>query len=273
MPELPEVETTRLGIEPHLEGQVIKQVIIRDYRLRWAIDSDLPSKLAGLRIISIARRGKYLLLQFKKGTLLIHLGMSGSLRVLKKIIPPKKHDHLDLILENGTCLRLTDPRRFGAVLWTTEDLTKHKLLKALGPEPLSREFTATYLFNKTRTKKAAIKLLIMDSKIVVGVGNIYANEALFKAGIHPTSPAKTIDKEHYQKLVLAIKKTLSAAIKKGGTTLRDFTSSEGQPGYFSNSLQVYGRGKLPCFRCKTKLQEIKQGQRSTVFCPRCQKSE
>lgn len=270
MPELPEVETTRSGIAPHLMQQIINKIIIRNNKLRWPITAGLQKHMTGQAINEVARRGKYLLLHCDNGSLIIHLGMSGSLRVLPKNNNAKKHDHVDIILENDVCLRFTDPRRFGCMLWTQKNPLLHSLLKDLGPEPLSKTFTHDYLFKQSRTRNVPIKTFIMDGKIVVGVGNIYANEALFQAGIHPQSAAKNISVEQCKKLVTAIKQILKAAIKQGGTTLRDFTASDGKPGYFKQQLQVYGRGGLSCVKCKTILEEIRLGQRATVFCPRCQ---
>lgn len=270
MPELPEVETTRRGIEPYLQGQTISKVIARHTHLRWPIPSNLQSVLKNKKILEVTRRGKYLLIRYNHGTLIVHLGMSGSLRILSHMITAEKHDHLDLVLTNGYVLRFNDPRRFGSILWTHEDPSLHSLLHDLGPEPLSSAFNSDYLYNQSRSRKVAIKLFIMNSKIVVGVGNIYANEALFRAGINPKRSAKTISKNQYQKLVKAIKTVLKEAIKEGGTTLRNFVASDGKPGYFKQQLQVYGRAKLPCRKCHTKLREIRLGQRSTVYCPQCQ---
>jgi formamidopyrimidine-DNA glycosylase len=270
MPELPEVETTRRGIEPYLVQQTIAEIIIRDHRLRWPIDLTLPKYLPGQTIQQISRRGKYLLLHCTDGVLIIHLGMSGNLRILKNHSAADKHDHVDIILTNGICLRFNDPRRFGCVLWTDTNPLLHPLLKNLGPEPLTKSFNSNYLYQNSRDRSAAIKLFIMDAKIVVGVGNIYANEALFQAGIHPKKAAKKIHKESYEKLTQTIKHVLKAAIKQGGTTLRNFITSDGQPGYFKQHLQVYDRGGLPCLQCQTKLREIRLGQRATVYCPKCQ---
>jgi len=270
MPELPEVETTRRGLTPHLAKQTIQTLIARQTRLRWPIPTHLKNALPGQIITQIDRRGKYLLLTCTRGTLIIHLGMSGSLRILLKTTPATKHDHVDIILRNGTCLRFNDPRRFGCILWTTDDVNKHDLLKNLGPEPLSRTFTGDYLYNISRGRRTPIKTFIMDGQIVVGVGNIYANEALFKAGIHPKKAVGKITLDDYKKLANAIKKILTTAIKQGGTTLRNFTDSNGKPGYFKQLLRVYGRGKLPCYICQTQLKEIRLGQRSTVYCTKCQ---
>jgi len=270
MPELPEVETTRRGIESHLSGQVVRRVIVRDRRLRWPVDEALESHLPGQRITNITRRGKYLLLHTAAGTLIIHLGMSGSLRVLPCDSPVLKHDHVDLVFGEGQCLRLRDPRRFGAVLWTTADALQHELLKDLGPEPLGDDFNLEYLYGVSRQRKVAVKQLIMNSHVVVGVGNIYANEALFMAGIKPGIAAGRISKPRYGKLVDAIKTVLKSAIQQGGTTLRDFTASDGNPGYFRQQLNVYGRGGEPCRHCGHTIKSIQQGQRATYYCPQCQ---
>lgn len=270
MPELPEVETTRRGLEPHLIQQTIKQIIIRKSHLRWPIPKEI--QLAEKQIITkIWRRGKYLIIAVPTGNLLLHLGMSGCLRILPAETPVNKHDHVDIVLQNATCIRFTDPRRFGALLWLEQDPLQHKLLKNLGPEPLTEDFTAEYLFQKTRTKKRAIKEVIMDSQIVVGVGNIYAAEALFIAGIHPLRPANEITLINYKKLHLAIKEILAYAVKRGGTTIRDFLSSDGKPGYFKQELKVYGRQGDPCVKCAKPLKQIRQQNRATVFCSTCQK--
>jgi formamidopyrimidine-DNA glycosylase len=270
MPELPEVETTLRGIEPYITGQTITNVIIRHFGLRWPIPCNLREILIGQTINNLTRRAKYLLLSAQSGHLIIHLGMSGKMSILKTHIAPSKHDHVDLEFNNGICLRFNDPRRFGAYLWTDEDPDLHPLLKELGPEPLTAAFTAQHLWRLAQNRKVPVKSFIMSNHIVVGVGNIYAAEALFDAGIDPRKPAGKISIEAYQLLVAAIKKILRAAIKKGGTTLKDFLNTDGKKGYFSINLKVYGRGKLPCVHCDTELQEIRLGQRSTVFCPKCQ---
>lgn len=271
MPELPEVETTRLGIQPHIKKRRVSTVILRRKNLRWPITPALSKDLPGQIIDSVQRRGKYLLLRTKKGTLIIHLGMSGSLRIVNQSHEVGKHDHVDIVMANKKILRYTDPRRFGCMLWQKIESGDHPLLNSLGPEPLSNDFKEEYLFKKSRTRNTAIKTFIMDSKVVVGVGNIYANESLFLAGINPKRKAGAISKTRYKKLVLCIKQVLERAIDVGGTTLRDFTDSNGNPGYFSQSLQVYGRKGLPCNDCKEILKEIRQGQRSTVYCPKCQR--
>lgn len=270
MPELPEVETTRRGIEPYFKNQKIIKVEIRHYQLRWPIDRALPKKIRQQTINDITRRGKYLLLHTAKGVLIIHLGMSGSLRVLKNLSPPNKHDHVDIIVSNGACLRFNDPRRFGCVLWVEKNPYQHALLKNLGPEPLTDKFDGNYLFEVSRKRKVPLKTFIMNAEIVVGVGNIYANEALFLAGIHPKKSAGNVSIEEYQQLAKMIKRVLNSAIKKGGTTLRNFSGGDGKPGYFKQQLNVYGRGGLPCVKCKTILKEIRLNQRATVFCASCQ---
>lgn len=269
MPELPEVETTRCGIEPHLKQQIIQKIIVREARLRWPVPKEI-TQLSTHTITAVTRRGKYLLIQTTHGTLIIHLGMSGSIRILPHDTLPQKHDHIDLVLRNKLCLRFTDPRRFGCWLWTLSDPLEHSLLKTLGPEPLTTHFNAAYLYQRTRNKNVAIKLFIMNSQVVVGVGNIYANEALFLAGIDPQRAVNTLEYVHYAKLVKTIKKVLKAAIKLGGTTLRDYTKSDGKPGYFQQTLHVYGRGGKNCSTCNRKLTEIRLGQRSTVYCSTCQ---
>jgi formamidopyrimidine-DNA glycosylase len=270
MPELPEVETTLRGINPHIARKTIEMVIIRQPKLRWLIPPEIKKILKNQQIISTSRRGKYLLLTTKIGSIIIHLGMSGSLRILTANTPPGKHDHVDIVFDNGKILRLNDPRRFGAVLWTTNAPENHTLLAHLGPEPLTPEFSASYIENRAKTHKTAIKTFIMDSKTVVGVGNIYATEALFAAQIHPETPANQIDLDRYRSLVKHIKKILRAAIKQGGTTLKNFSASDGKPGYFKVKLKAYGRKNQPCVVCKTTLVEIRLSQRSTVYCPTCQ---
>ncbi|WP_127474589.1 bifunctional DNA-formamidopyrimidine glycosylase/DNA-(apurinic or apyrimidinic site) lyase [Sulfurivermis fontis] len=271
MPELPEVETTRRGIAPHLTGHAVVDVIVRHPQLRWPVPRGLAGKLRGCVVQAVERRAKYLLLRFAHGTLILHLGMSGSLRLVDANAPAGKHEHFDLVLDSGRALRLTDPRRFGAVLWTKDEPTQHELLRDLGPEPLGDEFDAAYLYRATRKRKAAIKQFIMDSKIVVGVGNIYASEALFRAGIHPSRAAGTLSQERCARLVVAIKEVLREAIRQGGTTLRDFTGGDGKPGYFAQQLRVYGRAGEPCPACGATIKQMRHGQRSTYYCPRCQR--
>ena len=271
MPELPEVEITLRGLEPHLAGQHITGVVIRHPQLRWPIPGNLPELLRGQTIRSIRRRAKYLLIACGSGTLILHLGMSGSLRILPTGTAPEIHDHFDLLLANGLLVRLRDPRRFGAVLWHEGDPAQHPLLKKLGPEPLQKDFDAEHLYQATRKRSAAIKLVIMDGHVVVGVGNIYANEALFRAGIRPQLAASKLSKPRCARLVQTIRETLREAIKLGGSSLRDFVGSDGNPGYFQQHYWVYGRAGEPCKKCGTPIKQIRQGQRSSFYCPTCQK--
>lgn len=270
MPELPEVETTRRGISPHIRTRRIDHVIVRDRRLRWPIPRGLEKRLAGQVIHDVDRRGKYLLLHLDHGHLLIHLGMSGSLRVVASDSPHEKHDHLDIVFDNGKCLRLRDPRRFGAVLYTEQDPLSHDLLSQLGPEPLDNDFSGEYLFARSRKRTTSIKAFIMDSHIVVGVGNIYANEALYAAGIHPRRAAGKISRQQYVQLADAIKTVLRAAIRAGGTTLRDFTRSDGSPGYFRQSLRIYAREGEPCPQCGKPISQAIIAQRASYYCTQCQ---
>jgi len=270
MPELPEVETTLRGIEPHLLKQRIARVVVRDPRLRWPVPVEI-SRAEGQQLVKLQRRGKYLLLKLQRGGLLIHLGMSGSLRVLQHPATPKKHDHFDIELQNGVCLRFNDPRRFGAFLWLEGEMLSHELLRDLGPEPLSDDFTAEYLYQASRGRKAAVKNFIMDGHIVVGVGNIYASEALFMAGIHPQRAAGRVSRQRYINLVAAIRDVLEHAIRRGGTTLRDFVNSNGAPGYFAQELLVYDRAGGECFQCGGKIKQKVIGQRSSYYCPVCQR--
>ncbi|HBO5319978.1 bifunctional DNA-formamidopyrimidine glycosylase/DNA-(apurinic or apyrimidinic site) lyase [Pseudomonas aeruginosa] len=270
MPELPEVETTRRGIAPHLEGQRVERVIVRERRLRWPIPEDLDVRLSGQRIVSVERRAKYLLLGAEAGTLISHLGMSGSLRLVESGTPASRHEHVDIELASGMALRYTDPRRFGAMLWSLAPL-EHELLRNLGPEPLTDAFAGQRLFELSRGRSMAVKPFIMDNAVVVGVGNIYASEALFAAGIDPRKPAGSISKARYLRLAEEIKRILAIAIERGGTTLRDFVGGDGQPGYFQQELFVYGRGGEFCKVCGSTLREIRLGQRASVYCPRCQR--
>lgn len=270
MPELPEVETTRIGIAPHVLGETVKDVIIRDGRLRWPIPKQLRKTLAGASICNLSRRGKYLLFHTETGCMILHLGMSGSLRILTGEIPPEKHDHVDFIFASGSRLRFRDPRRFGCILWTAGDPLQHDLLSCLGPEPLSEDMNGDYLFQKSRKRTQSIKTFIMDSRTVVGVGNIYANETLFAAGIHPKRKAGRITRERYGKLAASIKDVLKKALAKGGTTLRDFVNGLGEPGYFRHDLQVYDRAGELCCKCKSHIKVQRLGQRSTFYCPTCQ---
>lgn len=270
MPELPEVETTRRGIEPHLLGQRITSAKVFDPRLRWRVRDDLATWLAHRVITAITRRSKYLLVHFENGErLLIHLGMSGSLRIVTPDTPRKKHDHVEIHLENGKTLRFHDPRRFGALL-TDHEHAPHIRLQNLGPEPLSSEFDADYLGRQLHHRRQPIKPCLMNAVIVVGVGNIYANEALFLSGIHPASAANTIDLGQLKTLVESIQNVLSRAIEQGGTTLRDFVREDGQPGYFKQTLNVYGRTDQPCRVCGAPIIKTVQAQRATYFCPGCQ---
>jgi formamidopyrimidine-DNA glycosylase len=271
MPELPEVETTRRGIEPHVTGSRVTEVIVRRHDLRQPVSADL-SAIEGKKVTTVERRSKYLLLSIADGsTLLIHLGMSGSLRVISPADPWKTHDHVGITLSNGKQMRFHDPRRFGLVLRITGDPMKHSLLENLGPEPLERDFTAKHLQAACAKRSAAIKLVIMDATVVVGVGNIYASEALFRAGILPRSAANRISKPRLAKLVEAIREVLSDSIREGGTTLRDFLNSDGEPGYFKQRLFVYERKGEPCRVCGTPVRHAVLGQRSTYWCPKCQK--
>ena len=271
MPELPEVETTRRGIEPHILNKQLKRLVVRQPRLRWPVPDGLAALLEGKKIIAVERRAKYLLLRIGGGTVIVHLGMSGSLRIIKADEPPMAHDHVDFILGSGQALRYTDPRRFGCVLWQSGDVMAHKLLASLGPEPLTDEFDGERLFLLSRKRKVPVKTFIMNNATVVGVGNIYANEALFAAGIRPTLAAGKITKARYLVLADEIKRVLADAIEQGGTTLKDFVGGDGQPGYFQQQLNVYGRAGKPCVTCKTLLCEQKIAQRATVFCKRCQR--
>ena len=271
MPELPEVETTCRGIAPHIVGQTIKQVIIRQPQLRWPVTEGLAQTLTGLCIQSVSRRAKYLLFTTGAGTMLVHLGMSGSLRIMSAGQSAGKHDHIDFIFNDDTVLRFNDPRRFGAVLWTAAPVAGHPLLKELGPEPLLAEFSGELLYSRSRNRKVPVKSFIMDSHVVVGIGNIYANEALFMAGILPSRQAGKVSLARYQKLAECIRVVLQHAILQGGTTLRDFVNEAGKPGYFQQQLKVYGRAGLPCIHCLQPLIETRLANRSTVFCAVCQR--
>ncbi|TVQ72921.1 MAG: bifunctional DNA-formamidopyrimidine glycosylase/DNA-(apurinic or apyrimidinic site) lyase [Oceanospirillales bacterium] len=270
MPELPEVETTCRGIAPYTEAQTITAMTIRQPSLRWPIPTELSELLPGQCVDRVTRRAKYIQLEMDKGELLIHLGMSGSLRVMPLGSPVGKHDHVDIELSNGYLIRFTDPRRFGAILWQAKN-TQHALLQALGPEPLSEAFDSDYLYRCCLGRKQPIKQRIMDNHVVVGVGNIYASEALFAAGIDPRRAAGRISKERLARLVVEIKRILDYAITRGGTTLRDFVGGDGKPGYFQQELFVYGRKGEPCKTCGHQLKEVRLGQRSSVYCPQCQR--
>ena len=271
MPELPEVEAVRRGIAPLLLGQRISRVVVRQWRLRWPIPRQLPTELPGQRIRRVGRRAKYLLVETGGGTLLLHLGMSGSLRVVPADRPPDRHDHLDLIFQNGTCLRLRDPRRFGAALWCRGDVRRHRLLAGLGPEPLEPEFDGDYLYDHARKRNVAVKNFIMNARVVAGIGNIYACEALYLAGVHPARPAGRISLIRYRRLAGCIRRVLREAISEGGTTLRDFVAADGRPGYFGRRLRVYGRGGEACERCQVPIRQRRIGQRSSFYCPACQR--
>lgn len=269
MPELPEVETTRRSIAPHIEDRKVCGVRVRQRQLRWPIPTNLGSIITGHKVKSVERRAKYLLLHFGHGTLIMHLGMSGSLRILPRGSEPEKHDHFDLEFSD-ICLRLRDPRRFGAVLWTKDAPEQHKLLKHLGPEPLDPEFNGAYLHRLARKRHAPVKSFIMDGRVVVGAGNIYANEALFMSGIHPRRPCNRISLTRFETLAGHIKEVLKAAIQQGGTTLRDFQQGDGQPGYFAQHLQVYSKTGEPCPNCGHAIKQERIGQRSAFYCSHCQ---
>ena len=271
MPELPEVETTRRGIAPHLLRQTIERVTVREPRLRWPVPRDLARQLRGRRFESIDRRAKYLLLGLDRGTLIVHLGMSGSLRLASDNAAPKTHDHLEWRLSNGRVLRYHDPRRFGSVHFVRGDPLKHPLLSGLGVEPLGDDFSGELLYAASRSRSGPVKSLIMDSHVVVGVGNIYASEALFHAGIHPTRPARRVALARYQRLAAAIRQVLASAIEHGGTTLRDFVNESGEPGYFAQDLMVYGRDGEACRRCGDTVRARVVAQRNTFFCVSCQR--
>jgi formamidopyrimidine-DNA glycosylase len=271
MPELPEVETTRRGIEPHILGAKVARVVVRNRHLRQPVPRALAAVLPGLQVAALARRGKYLLFDMGAGTIIVHLGMSGSLRLVDPGGPAGKHDHVDIEFTHGVCLRLCDPRRFGVMLWTRAAPLQHPLLRDLGPEPLAAEFDADYLYTETRGRRVAIKQLLMNARLVVGVGNIYASEALYLAGVHPQRAAGRIARTRCAAIVQAVRAVLTAAIEQGGTTLRDFYYGKDQPGYFGQSLRVYGRAGSPCQQCGAPIRQFNQGQRSTYYCPRCQR--
>lgn len=276
MPELPEVETTRRGLVTAVEQRRIERAIVRHRGMRQPVPRGLEQRLAGARITALTRRGKYLLfncapVHAKAGALIVHLGMSGRLWLVDTRTPPEKHDHFDLIIDNGCVVRLRDPRRFGLVLWQPGDALAHPLLKDIGPEPLTNSFDGAALHRETRRRSAAIKLVIMDSHVVAGVGNIYANEALFHAGIDPRTPANRVSRARCEQLAQHIKKTLASAIDAGGSSLRDYVGSDGMAGNFQNHFLVYGRAGEPCTRCGNTIRELKQAQRATCYCPSCQK--
>ena len=270
MPELPEVETSRRGIAPWVENQTVESVVVRERRLRWPVAAEIDCELPGNRIERVRRRAKYLLFDTAAGTMLMHLGMSGSVRIIEADEPAMKHDHVDFRLASGKALRFRDPRRFGSLLWAA-DPSKHRLLCDLGPEPLGSDFSGEYLWRRSRGRKVSVKPFIMNSAIVVGVGNIYASEALFAAGIHPGRRAGRISPPRMQALADAIKAVLARAIEAGGTTLRDFSGGDGEPGYFRQQLDVYERAGLPCRKCGTPISAAVLGQRSSYYCKSCQR--
>jgi formamidopyrimidine-DNA glycosylase len=271
MPELPEVETTRRGIEPHLRGQKIVELIVRQPRLRWTVSNKIRTELTGQIILALERRAKYLLLITARGTLIIHLGMSGSLRILNSNVMPQAHDHVDIVIPGQKVLRFRDPRRFGALLWHEGDPLTHPLLRHLGPEPLTENFQGEYLYKHSRGRKLAVKAFIMDNRIVSGVGNIYANETLFLARIDPRRAAGRIALARYQRLASSIKQVLTQSINLGGTTLRDFVREDGQPGYFSQKLMIYDKKGKPCPFCGAPIKSTTLRQRASYFCPHCQR--
>lgn len=271
MPELPEVETSRLGLTPHVVGRTVTATVVRQKKLRQTVSKGVTATLPGLAIDDLRRRAKYLLFDTDAGTMLIHLGMSGTLRIVDADEPAMAHDHVDVVFDNGRAMRFRDPRRFGCVLWTTSDPARHKLIRHLGPEPLSDDFSGALLYERSRKRRGAVKNFIMDGKIVVGVGNIYASEALFRAGIDPRRAAGRISRARYDTLARHIVDVLRDAIQQGGTSLRDFTHQDGQPGYFKQKLNVYGRANEPCVTCGAPLKQVVIGQRSSFFCTRCQR--
>ncbi|HEY1723850.1 MAG TPA: bifunctional DNA-formamidopyrimidine glycosylase/DNA-(apurinic or apyrimidinic site) lyase [Steroidobacteraceae bacterium] len=271
MPELPEVESTRRGIEREAGGQRIREFRIYDHRLRWPIEKHLPQELAGQHIVAVGRRAKYLLLQLERGTLILHLGMSGSVRALPGDSARLKHDQFDLLLDSGLSLRLNDPRRFGSLHYTTEDAAQHRLLRSLAPEPFDAAFDADYLYRITRGRRAAIKQVLMNGRLVTGVGNIYASEALYRAHISPRRVARRLSRADCARLVRAVRAALQAAIRAGGTTLRDYVGTDGSPGYFRQRLYVYERAGRACRACRGPIRRIVQGQRASYYCPRCQR--
>jgi formamidopyrimidine-DNA glycosylase len=270
MPELPEVETTLRGIEPWLLGKTIARIRVHHRGLRWPVPESIH-RCDGASVIALRRRAKYLIVETSGGTIIIHLGMSGSLRVIEKAEPKRKHDHVEFELDDGAIIRYHDPRRFGTVLWTDQPVEDHELLSKLGPEPLGNAFNGEHLFRMSRRKKVAVKNFLMDNHVVVGVGNIYANEALFIAGIRPAKAASRITRNQYLTIADTIRKVLSDAIRMGGTTLRDFVNSSGEPGYFQQTLNVYGRAGEPCRHCNAVIKQRTIGQRSSFYCPACQR--
>ena len=271
MPELPEVETTRRGLLPHVVGRSIQDVVVRNPNLRWPVPGDLRRRLRGARVRDIRRRGKYLLFDLPRGHLLVHLGMSGRLTVVPATTAPRKHDHVDLVLDDGKALRFNDARRFGTVLWLQTPAEDHALLAGLGLEPLEPSFDGRALRARAKGRRVSVKQFLMNGAIVTGVGNIYASEALFHAGVHPERSAGAISAARWERLAKSIRATLESAIASGGSTLRDFVTIEGKPGRFQHRHAVYGREGKACPTCKAKIRALRQGQRSTFFCPRCQK--
>ena len=271
MPELPEVETTLRGISPYVIGTRITAVRVRERRLRWPVPQSLARQLTGQTVIALTRRAKYLLFETKAGTMLLHLGMSGNLSITAATKPPGKHDHVDFIFDHERCLRFNDPRRFGSLHWCRQAPREHPLLRALGPEPLGPDFTGDFLYAASRGRRVAIKQHLMNARVVVGVGNIYASESLFRAGIHPRRAAGRIAKTRMHRLVAETRQVLTEAIGQGGTTLRDFVVGDGQPGYFQQELKVYNQANQPCQRCGAPIRIIRQGQRATYYCASCQR--
>ncbi len=270
MPELPEVETTRMGISPSLSGHISAGVVIRERRLRWPIPEHIGERLTGAVVSSVERRAKYLLFRTARGTAMAHLGMSGSMRIVASDADPILHDHYDIIVDNGTAVRFNDPRRFGCLLWTDDDPAIHPLLARLGPEPLGAEFSGEYLYSTAMGRRVAIKQHLMNRNIVAGVGNIYANESLFRSGIHPRRAAGRISQKRMHDLARQVRAVLTEAIRLGGTTLRDFYGGDGKPGYFGAELMVYGRAGRPCRLCGKPIRQVTIGQRSTYYCVGCQ---
>ena len=271
MPEVPEVETTRRGLAPAVDGRRIRRAVVRHRGLRVPVPRGLERRLAGTQVRELSRRGKYLLFNCDRGALIVHLGMSGRLWLVDAATPPLPHDHFDLEFEHGRVVRLRDPRRFGLVLWQSGNPLRHPLLASIGPEPLTPEFDGDVLYRAARGRSAAIKLLLMDSHAVAGIGNIYANEALFLAGIDPRTPARRVSRSRCDALAAAIKATLTQAVHAGGSTLRDYVGGDGRAGFFQNQFKVYGRAGEVCVRCGTVLRELRQAQRATCYCPGCQR--
>lgn len=271
MPELPEVETTRRGIEPFVLDKTVERVVVREPRLRWPVPDDLALSLENRRVTGLRRRSKYLLLDTARGSAIVHLGMSGSLRVVTARTAPRRHDHVDIVMRGGAAIRFHDPRRFGCLLWTADDPLAHPLLKSLGPEPFSAGFSGEYLHRRSRGRTLAVKNFIMDTRVVAGVGNIYACEALAGARIHPLRAAGRVSLARYRLLAARIRDTLNRSIRLGGTTLRDFVDPNGEPGYFEQTLLVYGRGGEPCRACGASIRHVVSGQRSSFYCGRCQR--